>query len=116
MDLLTLVAHLHHDVLITLEEELGAPCQGLSVASRQLRMSSRLRRRCRELDIVYGWLRHLTVARAQRFRQEITEELVASKVIAGEAMPPTTGRDTNIGVPFVHSVEDFPVPPTTHYV
>ena len=79
MDPVALLLALHgtalrHAALVT-----GCHFAGLSQLARANRLSSRLTRKCRELDAVSGWVRHVTRPRCDDFLAELASALHAAR-------------------------------------
>ena len=75
-DLLALVAHLHRGTLLRLTNASDLHFNGLAQGSKALQFTSKMRRRCRELDTLYGWVRKLNSAKVRDFFAEVDAEIV----------------------------------------
>ena len=84
-DLVAWVALLHRGVMVRLARTSGRPIMGCGQGAVACSLPNRWRRRCREVDVVAGWVRKLTPERVEAFLSELDtvlgprpEEAVAS--------------------------------------
>merc|ERR1719245_8402 len=81
-----LVGRLHFAATCMLEAASGAPIMGTSAGCKRLALPAPWPRRMRELDVLKGWMPHLTPVRAQAFLDSLADALrehVPHKAAAG---------------------------------
>ena len=74
-DILTLVASLRRQVLLRLTEVLGEPLCGISLSARRLPISSKWRRKLRELDCTLGFIEKVSGHSVRKFMADLDAEL-----------------------------------------
>uniref|UniRef100_A0A7S4S241 Uncharacterized protein n=1 Tax=Alexandrium monilatum TaxID=311494 RepID=A0A7S4S241_9DINO len=91
---LAVFSQLHLDLLELLSRESGRPLQGLAQGARALRgrLSKKTQRQLRELEVAYGYIRHLTEQRAKHFYTSVLSELAPQKSFENFE---ETGSDAN---------------------
>ena len=83
-DAVGLLLRLHGDLLRAACSGIGQHQQGLAQVARRCRLTPRLARKCRELDAVSGWLRHITAPKATAFIEEVLAAMRESLVNPAE--------------------------------
>ena len=85
MDAAFLVVELHGELLRALSLQADCHFEGLAQASRRFpTLPTRLRRRVRDLDVTFNYIRHITKPLASTFFNEVLEGVAGSS----SAVPP----------------------------
>ena len=74
-DVFDLVTRLRRAVVVSLSEKVEGGVSGCGHGAKLAGLSSIWRRRCRELDILDGWVRKLSPALCQKFMSDFREQL-----------------------------------------
>ena len=98
-DVVYLAANLHRSTLCRLAAGSSSPLQGCSEGAVKCKMSSRWRRRRREIEIVAGWVRKLNPHKVQQLLLELDDEFAkgtADTNAAHDAGAPRASADTSM--------------------
>ena len=76
-DIVGLAARMQRSSLCLLASHCDSPLQVCAQGAAKCRLSSKWKRRCREVDVVAGWIRKLTPQKIQSFLAELEAELSA---------------------------------------